>query len=180
MGKLSGPLECNSGTCLFVPPRHSAILTRMHSSGMHTTCFRGHHQKSVHTLHLEGESLPSFPWREIPSPWRETPLPPPSLPLDGDPLGRRPLTHRETPYPCRETPSLWTDRHLWKHYLPTSSFEGSKYVHWCKYYDNAGALKCQEILELSSNAQWCFYLVSRINGLTNLQGKTCSSEISDL
>ena len=91
------------------------------------------------------------PW-QWPRSWTETPdrdppphgqRPPGQRPLDRDPWtetetpgqrppgqrqrppGQRPLRQRP-PGPRPRPPHLWTNKHLWKHYLPATSFAGGK------------------------------------------------------
>ena len=63
-------------------------------------------------------------------PWTEIPMD--RDPPDRDPRQRPPWTETpwtETPWTETETP-LWTDKHLWKHYLPATSFAGGNKESW--------------------------------------------------
>ena len=70
---------------------------------------------------LGGGRLPSL---DIPTPWIYPPLAhniPPRRGLIPDiPTSRKDMG------PQIPAPTLWTDRHLWKHYLPATSFAGVK------------------------------------------------------
>ena len=112
------------------PGQRTHPLDRDPSPGQRSTTWTEIH-------HLDRDPPPGqrSPWAETPRqrpPWTETPL-------DRDPWTETLWT--ETPWrdpPGPETPPrlrppgprlrspLWTDKHLWKHYLPATSFAGAK------------------------------------------------------
>ena len=62
-----------------------------------------------------------FKW--VSPPWTYPPLT--YLPPD-----RKLVPEIPTPWKGYGTRDMWTDRHMWKHYLPATSFAGGKYFDW--------------------------------------------------